>query len=98
MGLAFRLEERRVDRQADEEVRPALVGIEDRQRRTVPLHRRADLGDARGAALGEFQLLEEVTNPPVAVAPGDDPLARQLLSADRGIGAGVADDLDPVWV
>src|SRR5438132_1275927 len=74
------------------------VWLEHRWRRAIGGHRRPDLGDPRGPALGEVELLEELAEPAIAISPRDDSLAGQLLPADRRVRPGVADDLDAVRI
>ena len=77
-------------RQPYHEVTVVFVEIEFGRRRTVLPHRTDDFRDARRAAFGEFQFLQDLANAPVSVAAGLGTPGTQLLQPHRAIRTGVA--------
>jgi hypothetical protein len=58
-------------RQPDHEREAVVVRLEQRRRRAIGGHRLQDFRDARRAAFGQVQLLQELADAPIAVAAAD---------------------------
>ncbi len=79
-------------RQPDYERKPVVVRLEHRRGRSVGRRLLKDFRYAGGPPLGHLQFLEELANPPVAVAAADGAANLQVLHPDRTIRARKADE------
>lgn len=86
-----------MNQKCGQEACPILVRFENRHRRTVGLQRADDLLEAGVATFSQMQLLEEFTDPAVAVTAAGHPVGFQSLDTDGTIRTGMAENLNPVW-
>ena len=79
-------------RQPDHERKPVIIRLEQRRGRAVGRHFLQDFRNAGGSPLGHVQLLQELADAPVAVAPADRTARLQVFHAYRSLRAGEAED------
>ncbi len=82
---------RRVGREGDREVAVVVVKFEDRLGRAILAHGAQDLADARAAAFGQVELLEQLADAPVAIAPRQRASCAEVVEPDRAVGTRVAE-------
>ena len=86
-----------MNHECGQEEGPILVGFKDRHGRSVSFQCTDDLLKAGVATFGQMQLLQELTDPAVAVAAAGCPVVLQSLDADGTIRTGMAENLNSVW-
>ena len=85
-----------MNQEGGQEVCPIFIRFENRHRRTVGFQSPDDFLESGVAAFSQVQLLQELTDPAVAVAAAGYPVGFQSLNADGTISTRMAKNLDSV--